>query len=372
MSTSTPMDVDNHQNLRTSASRSTKRPREAGDGSTSGAPPAKRAAAPAAAPAPVPPVPVIPTASEWMRNVQRQSVLFRVPPLAVLEGMEAIRDSTLSGFDRNLSSLQKALVAGIRFDQASENGAVPSLISNAMKLPAPQLLKDTPSLDEVEAVAAAREKAVSDLSTTCTSTSAYMRTIFEAQVARYRAATVVETCATSYADELTSYVKDIILRREGPEGDVHIWDNCIAFLRSEAVLDLQNLGYNYTAKLRKEELEKEAKATTISIARAEAEIANAARTVEELVKDATAAAETRIQELEKRLQQLSVPRRSASRPPRKTATGPSKPAPAKANAKRSNGPPVAAVAAGSSTTTAATEKKTQWKGKGKPARKSGA
>ncbi|KAK6996181.1 hypothetical protein R3P38DRAFT_3073109, partial [Favolaschia claudopus] len=96
-------------------------------------------------------------------------------------------------------------------------------------------------------------------------------------------ATVVETCAASYADELTSFVKDIIQRRDGPERDVDIWDNCIAFLRSESVLDLQNLGYNYTAKLRKEELEKEAKASALEIARAEAEIANAARTVEELV-----------------------------------------------------------------------------------------
>ncbi|KAK7046253.1 hypothetical protein R3P38DRAFT_3420860 [Favolaschia claudopus] len=46
---------------------------------------------------------------------------------------------------------QGTLVAAIRFDQASENGAVPSLVGNTMKLPAPQLLKDTPSLDEVEA-----------------------------------------------------------------------------------------------------------------------------------------------------------------------------------------------------------------------------
>ncbi|KAK6987853.1 hypothetical protein R3P38DRAFT_2661229, partial [Favolaschia claudopus] len=294
------MEVDTHQNSRSSGSRSTKRPRDTGDGSPSGAPPAKRSAAAAAvAPASVPLVSLAPTATDWMRHVQRQSGSFRVPPLAVLEGMETVRDSALLGFDRNLSSLQKALVAAIRFDQASENGAVPSLIGNTMKLPAPQLLKDTPSLDEVEAVAAAREKAVSDLSTVHTSASTYVKAIYEAQVARYRAATVVETCAASYADELTSFVKDIIQRRDGPEGDVHIWDNCIAFLRSESVLDFQNLGYNYTARLRKEELEKEAKASALDIARAEAEIANAARTVEELVKEATGAAESRIKELEK-------------------------------------------------------------------------
>ncbi|KAK7029220.1 hypothetical protein R3P38DRAFT_2775794 [Favolaschia claudopus] len=173
-----------------------------------------------------------------------------------------------------------------------------------------------------------------------------------------------------YADELTSFVKDIIQRRDGPEGDVHIWDNCIAFLRSESVLDFQNLGYNYTAKLRKEELEKEAKASALEIARAEAEIANAARTVEELVKEATGAADARIKDLEKQLQQLrqaqvQTPRRNGPRPPRKPAAAAPKPAPAKGNVKRPNGPAVAVAAAAGGSKATNAEKKTQFKGKGK-------
>ncbi|KAJ7819021.1 hypothetical protein B0H13DRAFT_1921922 [Mycena leptocephala] len=157
--------------------RPEKRPRDAsGDGAT-GAPPAKRTAAAVQPAAP----PVAATASEWMRHVQRLSATgCRIPPLAVLEGMEGIRKSILTKHDRAFSALQKCLIAQIRFDQASENGAVPCLVGNTMKMPAPQLLKDTPSLDG-EAVAAARGKAISDLATACTSASAYVREIFEAQ-----------------------------------------------------------------------------------------------------------------------------------------------------------------------------------------------
>ncbi|KAJ7789338.1 hypothetical protein B0H14DRAFT_3574125 [Mycena olivaceomarginata] len=364
------MDIDKPP----ASARGPKRPRDGSDdAAASGAPPAKRTAAPVKAVQ----LPLGPTTSKWMRHVQRQcpDTGARVPPLTVLEGMEAIRTSALSSHDRALAALQKALVAEIRFDQASENGAVPSLVANAMKMPAPQLLQDTPSLDEVEAVAAAREKAVSDLNTARASASAYMRAVFGAQAAHYRAASVVDICATSYTGELSSYAKDIIERREGPEADVKIWDKCIDLLRSEIVLDLQNLGYDYAARLRKEELEKEAKASAVAITRADAETAKAARTIEDLLKEATAGADTRIKDLEKQLQQLVASGRATLQsrtphrpPPRRFVAGSSKPATAKKEYKGPNVPAAAAAtAAGGRSGSVKFAKKTpsNTKGKGK-------
>ncbi|KAJ7602917.1 hypothetical protein DFH06DRAFT_350497 [Mycena polygramma] len=213
-------------------------------------------------------------------------------------------------------------------------------------MPVPQLLKETPSLDEVEAVAAARSKAASYLATVCTSAAAYVRELFEAQSAHFSAATVVETCAKTYEDKLKSYVTDVIRRMEGEKGNVTIWDRCIAHLRSQLVLDLQNLGYSYSAKLRKEELQREAKALAVASARNEAEISNAAKSVEDIVREATSESMKIVKELQKELKQLKSTRKPPVAHPRKTVPGSTKPAPAKGKQKEANDTSPAVAAAG--------------------------
>ncbi|KAJ7678041.1 hypothetical protein DFH06DRAFT_975820, partial [Mycena polygramma] len=208
-----------------------------------------------------------------------------VPPPVVLEQLGTIRDERLKDFHHAQKQLQKALVTCERFDQASDNGAIPSIVSNAMKVPALQLLKGTPDIDSTDAdVMNAKNIATEACDNARAKATEYVSALYDAQVVHCKAAVDTAKCADRFSAALTDYAKAIIQSAQ-PDGDVHIWDACILRLRNAFAAELTNLSFDLAARLRKEAIEKESKANAVATARANAETSTAARPIEDLLKD---------------------------------------------------------------------------------------
>ncbi|KAJ7081255.1 hypothetical protein C8R44DRAFT_992331 [Mycena epipterygia] len=133
------------------------------------------------------------------------------------------------------------------------------------------------------------------------SAAEYVRAMYIAQVDHCTATVDTAKCADQLSADLTAYGKEII-QSALREGDQHIWDGCILRLRNAYAAELTDLSFDFAAKLRKEAFEKETKANAVTTARATAETSNAAKPIEELLKDGMLPYGKRLEELEKKFQ----------------------------------------------------------------------
>ncbi|KAJ7658035.1 hypothetical protein B0H17DRAFT_992805 [Mycena rosella] len=233
--------------------------------------------------------------------------MIKVPPPLVLEHFGTIRADALKEYQHAQKQLQKALVTYERFGQACDNGAVPSIVSNAMKVPTLQLLKGTPDVESTDADVVNLKGIATDTCDTARGNAAdYVRAIYTAQVADCKQAVHTVKCADRFAADLTAYGKEIIQSAQS-DGDVRIWDACILRLRTAFAAELTNLSYDFAAKLRSEALDKETKANAVATARTAVETSSAARPIEAILKESTGPLDKRIAELEKQLQSTSRP-----------------------------------------------------------------
>ncbi|KAJ7737686.1 hypothetical protein B0H16DRAFT_1425101, partial [Mycena metata] len=206
--------------------------------------------------------------SIWMMAIQQCTAdRVRVPPALVLEEFCNMHDEALKEFQTAQKQYQKALITLERFTQASENDATPAIVSNAIKAPTVQLLKGTPNFEHTdgdtnnvksimdEAIAAARKNAV-----------AFLTATYVAQVEHCKSSVDVKACADALASAFKAYAKEIIESAQ-LDGDVHIWDTCIARLRITFEAELTNLSFDFAAKVRQEAASKEAKANAVESAR---------------------------------------------------------------------------------------------------------
>ncbi|KAJ7694916.1 hypothetical protein B0H16DRAFT_1328779, partial [Mycena metata] len=228
----------------------------------------------------------LPPSHVWTRTVEAcNSAGIKVPPPTILHDFGVIHDGALTEYQSAQSQLQKAQVTLERFDQACEGGAVPAIVSNAIKVPHLQLLKGTPDVattdpDVVlaktsthEAIATARKDAI-DL---CRST-------YVAQVIHCKSLVDPVQCADALSAALTDYGRSMINGAPIP-GDVHVWDACILRLRNDYAAELTDISYDFVAKLHNEAREKASKANAVSTARAAAETSSAAKPIEDILKD---------------------------------------------------------------------------------------
>ncbi|KAJ6540145.1 hypothetical protein DFH09DRAFT_1041780, partial [Mycena vulgaris] len=269
------------------ATQTNKRPRDGNDDT----PPAKRLtvihiASDDASLSAKPPKSSLPVPDAWISAIEAciaQKV--QIPPTVVLEYFGTIRADALKEYQGAQKQLQKARVTFERFNQASDNGSVPSIVSSAMKVPNLQLLKGTPDVSVTDPDAVLAKCAADEACTTArTSATDYVRAMYIAQVVHCEEGVDTAKCADRLSAALTAYGTEIIQSAQS-NGDVHIWDACIVRLRTAFQSELTMLSYDFAAKVRNEAADKETKANAVTTARAAAETSNAARPIQELLKD---------------------------------------------------------------------------------------
>ncbi|KAJ7786742.1 hypothetical protein B0H14DRAFT_2400261, partial [Mycena olivaceomarginata] len=179
--------------------------------------------------------------------------------------------------------LQKSELTAEQFAQATSDGAIPSIVSNAVKLPNLQLLKGTPGVEVTDTDIVLVSKAAKEAIDAARKVAVELGSaVYAVQVAHCKAGVDVTKCADRLAATLKEYSSTIILSTQS-DGDVHIWDVFIQRLRNAFASELIDLSFNFVARVRNEALEKEAKANAVTTARATAETSNTAKPIQEIL-----------------------------------------------------------------------------------------
>ncbi|KAJ6541056.1 hypothetical protein DFH09DRAFT_873707, partial [Mycena vulgaris] len=191
-------------------------------------------------------------------------------PPAVVADFRDIHSKTLTEYKSAQSALQKAVETNDLFLSTSSNGAIPSLISNHLKLPKYQLVKSAAGVDNDPRVVAALGAATKDHTAVLASATAYLGTVYAVQVEHCRNQINAQATAERFAAKLKSY-SELIIGSAGSD-DLGRWAPCISMLEHAFLTELEDLNFDKVARVQKAAIAKEAKATAVAVARADAEM----------------------------------------------------------------------------------------------------
>ncbi|KAF7341957.1 hypothetical protein MSAN_02051800 [Mycena sanguinolenta] len=201
------------------------------------------------------------------------------PPSAILK-LGEIRSDHLIDFHSAQSSVAKAMAANDKFKAIISAGEIPSVVSNAVRLPALQPLKGVVNFDfsAVPAFVEAKAAAERDIAAAVASSTKFVTEYYEAQLAEVRKqlnVTAAVTSGTPLLDRLCELM----------------------------TIELETLNFEYVALLKRDADAKtaKAKAAAVSIGHADAEMADATKPIAELIKEAVG---VKYKALEKEVQKL--------------------------------------------------------------------
>ncbi|KAJ6540160.1 hypothetical protein DFH09DRAFT_929712, partial [Mycena vulgaris] len=237
-----------------------------------------------------------------------------IPPPSVLSKFVELHTACLNDFRTSQTALQKASATSSKFGLNSSNDAIPSSVSNNLKLPHTQLIKVAAGADLDDRVAVARVAAEKEIATASIEATKYLGTLYSVQVEYCRKHVDVPAVADGFAAALQAYSTSIITSAGGP--DTTVWNTVISRLKAATVAELQNLNYEFVASLEKEAEVKEAKANAVSTARADAEMTDATKPIGELT-EGSRDSEEACRKLEGEEKSGSFKRRRRHRPQRK-------------------------------------------------------
>ncbi|KAJ7629920.1 hypothetical protein B0H17DRAFT_831021, partial [Mycena rosella] len=181
------------------------------------------------------------------------------------------------------TALQRTMTTLSKFGLASSNNTVPSVVQNHMKLPPHQLVQGAAGADDKEVVSMAKAAAVKDIAAAHATTTAYLATLYLAQVDECRARVNVATCSDTFAKTLNEYGNRIIT--SAGDADLTQWEACITLIKAAFTLDLQSLKYEFTTRLERDADSREAKANAVATANTDAEMLDATKPIAEIIKD---------------------------------------------------------------------------------------
>jgi hypothetical protein len=134
-----------------------------------------------------------------------------------------------------------------------------------------------------ERVVAALASSEKDIATARTSTTTLLTTVYAVQVEKALELVDVPKCADALASALNEYCVRIITR--AGDLDTTVWQPCVSAIKAAFTDEFKAVRFEFTARLDKEAMAKEAKAHAVETARADAEMADANRPIEEIVSE---------------------------------------------------------------------------------------
>ncbi|KAJ6487937.1 hypothetical protein C8R45DRAFT_786420, partial [Mycena sanguinolenta] len=165
----------------------------------------------------------------------------------------------------------------------SSNGTPVSSVLNHLKLPPHQTLTGVPDVMGDERVAAAMAASEKDIATARATATTLLTTVYAVQVEKAQELVEVPRCADALASTLNEYCVRIITRAGDP--DTTVWQPCVSAIKAAFTDELKAVRFEFTARLDKEAMAKEAKAHAIETACADAEMADANRPIDEIVSE---------------------------------------------------------------------------------------
>ncbi|KAJ7929435.1 hypothetical protein B0H13DRAFT_1596238, partial [Mycena leptocephala] len=206
-----------------------------------------------------------------------------VPPPTSLQHMRQLCSEAVTNYKNAHVTLQKAVTTHQKFATASSNGTPVSSVVNHLKLPPHQTLNGVPDVMGDERVVAALASSEKDIATARTSTTTLLTTVYAVQVEKALELVDVPKCADALASALNEYCVRIITR--AGDLDTTVWQPCVSAIKAAFTDEFKAVRFEFTARLDKEAMAKEAKAHAVETARADAEMADANRPIEEIVSE---------------------------------------------------------------------------------------
>ncbi|KAJ7830101.1 hypothetical protein B0H14DRAFT_2260167, partial [Mycena olivaceomarginata] len=189
----------------------------------------------------------------------------------------------MSNYKKSHDTLQKAAATHQKFAAASSNGQPVSSVLTHLRLPPHQTLLGVPDVMADERVVAATTATEMDIATACTSATTLLTTVYAVQVEKALELVDIPRSADALAAALHGYCVRIITNAGDP--DTQAWHPCVSAIKAAFTDEFKAVRFEYTARLDKEAATKEAKANAVITARADAEMVDANRPIEEIVSE---------------------------------------------------------------------------------------
>jgi hypothetical protein len=229
-----------------------------------------------------PPGPQFP--AKWLRIFNEiEAAGGTVPPESVCVGFVELHSRCLEGFKSALRALQRAVTTNDKFTLSASTGSVPTSVRNAVKLPYVQVMKLATGVENDQVVTAHKTAAENALSSAAVESTKYLTALYTAQVAAIREKVKVAAVADEFATSLKEYSASVMA--DAAVTDTTMWDPLIARLKTAVASELETAQIDFVATLRREADAKEAKATLVNTARADAEMTDGTRPVEEVIEE---------------------------------------------------------------------------------------
>ncbi|KAJ7663498.1 hypothetical protein B0H17DRAFT_867670, partial [Mycena rosella] len=195
-----------------------------------------------------------------------------------------IHTDCLRDFSASQTMLQKALHTLNKHELHSSNGAIPMTVSNNLKLPHVQLVKGATGAETDAEVVAERMSAEKEIAVASVTVTKYLGKLYATQVNLCKEQVNVASASAAFSARLKAYGKPIITAGGGEDDTVR--DTVIALLTEAICAELLSLNFEFVAVLDREAEVKEAKATAVITARADAEMMEATKPVKEMLQEA--------------------------------------------------------------------------------------
>ncbi|KAJ7207474.1 hypothetical protein GGX14DRAFT_366211, partial [Mycena pura] len=206
-----------------------------------------------------------------------------VPPPTSLQHLRQLCSDAVTNYKSAHVTLQKAVATHQKYATASSNGTPVSSVVNHLKLPPHQTLSGVPDVMSHMRVVEAMATSEKDIATARASATTLLTTVYAVQVEKAQELVDVPKCADALASTLEEYCVRIITRSGDP--DITAWHPCVSAIKAAFVDEFKAVRFEFTARLDKEAMVKEAKAHAVETARADAEMADANRPIEEIVSE---------------------------------------------------------------------------------------
>ncbi|KAJ7505025.1 hypothetical protein B0H11DRAFT_1709211, partial [Mycena galericulata] len=207
----------------------------------------------------------------------------KIPPSTCITKFVEIHTETLQSFRESQTTLQKALQTLDKHNAHSSNGTIPTTVSNNLKLPHIQLVKGVSDVDGDASVTVEKEAAEKKIAEASVAVTTYLGKLYAHQVDLCKKRVNVASASDEFKRRITAYAKSIITAGGGDDDTV--WDTVMTGLTSAISDELQNLNFEFVAVMDREAEIKEAKATAVITARADAEMIELTKPVKDLVKE---------------------------------------------------------------------------------------
>ncbi|KAJ7498002.1 hypothetical protein B0H11DRAFT_1998251 [Mycena galericulata] len=204
-----------------------------------------------------------------------------VPPPTALVQMRHMCSEAISSYKSAHVTLQKAVATHEKFAMASSNGTHVSSVVTHLRLPPHQTLTGVPDVMGDERVVAAMASSEKDIASARTSTTTLLTTVYAVQVEKALELVDVPKCADALASALSEYCVRIITR--AGDVDTAAWQPCVSAIKAAFTDEFKAVRFEFTARLDKEAMVKEAKANAVITARADAEMTDANRPIDEII-----------------------------------------------------------------------------------------